>query len=72
MPEKFAHVFFYDIQNSFRHFVTPQEESSALLTEIIDPRDLKLSSKKMLYAKINDIKGALELGTFKVILCEEI
>lgn len=51
---------------------TGEDESTVLLTEIINAKDPRANSREMSQVKKDENRGLLDRGTFRIILREEI
>lgn len=70
-PEQLSRSFMSNISRSFSYFKSPTE-NDCFLTEIIDPRDPRARSMKMVAAKKDEVRNLLKRGTFKGMLKEDI
>lgn len=69
-PESAAHSFMSALKDSSLHFGWP--ENDIFLTEYINAKDPRATSRAMTDAKKAEIRNLLKRGTFKVILKEDI
>eukprot|EP00171_Calliarthron_tuberculosum_P023746 IDg23746t1 len=73
-PEELSRMHFAELHHSLDHFSSSDDDhdQQTYLTEIVDAKDPRATSKEISDAKKKEIRGLLERGTFKLILHEEV